>query len=264
MELNLAGRAAAVMASSDGLGRAIATALAREGASVAICGRDADRLAAAKGEIEASATQDAGVVGEVLDVGHADAPGRLVAAAVGAFGGLDILVTNAGGPPAGPLLSFDDDAWQSAFDLTLRSVARACRAAQPHLAASGQGRIVCIASSSVAAALSGLGFSNVFRPGIHGLVKTLAEELGPQGITVNLVAPGKIATGRVAMLDAKRGASSGRSAEEIRSQVEGEIPLGRYGEPAELAEVVTFLCSQAARYVSGTATLVDGGYVRAL
>ncbi len=264
MDLNLDGRSAAVMASSDGLGRAIAMTLAREGAHVAICGRDADRLAAAKADVETCAAAGARVVALQLDVSHADAPQQLVDAAVGAFGGLDILVTNAGGPPAGPLLSFDDDAWQAAFDLTLRSVARACRAARPHLQASEQGRIVCIASSSVAAALSSLGFSNVFRPGIHGLVKTLAEELGPDGITVNLVAPGKIATGRVAMLDGKRGAASGRSAAEVRSQVEGEIPLGRYGEPVELAEVVTFLCSRAARYVSGTATLVDGGYVRAL
>ena len=123
---------------------------------------------------------------------------------------------------------------------------------------------MAIASSSIKFSLSGLGFSNVFRPGINGLVKTLAEELGPKGITVNLIAPGKIDTARVRWLDDKRAERSGTSSADVRAASEREIPLGRYGEPSELAEVAVFLCSKAGRYVSGTATLVDGGLVRAL
>jgi 3-oxoacyl-[acyl-carrier protein] reductase len=264
MELDLVGRRAAVMASSDGIGKAIACALAREGVHVMMCGRDHAKLASAMDEAKAAAREGAQVAGERVDLGTAHGPALLVEAAATAFGGLDILVTNTGGPPAGPLLGFDDEAWQSAFESVLLSVARGARAAEPHLAASDQGRIVAIASSSIKFALSGLGFSNVFRPGINGLVKTLAEELGPKGITVNLIAPGKIDTARVRWLDDKRAELSGASGAEVRASSERDIPLGRYGEPGELAEVAIFLCSKAGRYVSGTATLVDGGLVRAL
>ncbi len=264
MDLDLAGRRAALMASSDGLGKAIACALAREGVHVMLSGRDAEKLAGAIEEAKAAAGHGAQVAGVSVDVGTPEGPAALVEAAVAAYGGLDILLTNAGGPPAGPLLGFDDEAWQRAFDSVLLSVARGARAALPHLEASEQGRIISIASSSIKATLSSLGFSNVFRPGIHGLVKTLAEELGPKGITVNLIAPGKIDTGRVRWLDDTRAERTGSTGAEVRAASERDIPLGRYGEPAELAEVAVFLCSRAARYVSGTATLVDGGLVRAL
>jgi 3-oxoacyl-[acyl-carrier protein] reductase len=264
MDLDLVGRRAALMASSDGIGKAIACALAREGVHVMMSGRDAEKLVGAVEEAKAAAGNGAQVAGVPVDLGTPDGPATVVASAVEAFGGLDILLTNAGGPPAGPLLGFDDEAWQRAFESVLLSVARGARAALPHLEASEQGRIVSIASSSIKATLSSLGFSNVFRPGIHGLVKTLAEELGPKGITVNLIAPGKIDTGRVRWLDDTRAERSGSTAAEVRAASEREIPLGRYGQPAELAEVAVFLCSKAARYVSGTATLVDGGLVRAL
>jgi 3-oxoacyl-[acyl-carrier protein] reductase len=264
MDLDLVGRRAAVMASSDGIGKAIACALAREGVHVMMCGRDDAKLTAAMDEAKAMAGEGARVAGERLDLGTPHGPSLLVEAAVAAFGGLDILVTNTGGPPAGPLLSFDDEAWQRAFESVLLSVARGARAALPHLEASTQGRIISIASSSIKATLPTLGFSNVFRPGIHGLVKTLAEELGPKGITVNLIAPGKIDTARVRWLDETRAERSGTSVGDVRTASEREIPLRRYGEPIELAEVAVFLCSKAGRYLSGTAQLVDGGLVRAL
>jgi 3-oxoacyl-[acyl-carrier protein] reductase len=264
MDLDLVGRRAALMASSDGLGKAIACALAREGVHVMMSGRDADKLAGAVEDAKAMAAHGAQVAGVSVDLATPEGPATLVESAVKAYGGLDILLTNAGGPPAGPLLGFDDEAWQRAFDGVLLSVARGARAALPHLEASQQGRIISIASSSIKATLSGLGFSNVFRPGIHGLVKTLAEELGPKGITVNLIAPGKIDTARVRSLDATRGESSGTSGDAVRAASIKDIPLGRYGEPEELAEVAVFLCSKAARYVTGTATLVDGGSIRAL
>jgi 3-oxoacyl-[acyl-carrier protein] reductase len=264
MDLDLVGRRAAVMASSDGIGKAIACALAREGVNVMMCGRDDAKLGAAMDEARAMAREGAQIAGERIDLGTAHGPALLVESAATAFGGLDILVTNTGGPPAGPLLSFDDEAWQKAFESVLLSVARGARAALPHLEASSQGRIVSIASSSIKATLPTLGFSNVFRPGIHGLVKTLADELGPKGITANLIAPGKIDTARVRWLDGVRAERSGMSADEVRAASEREIPLGRYGDPLELAEVAVFLCSKAGRYVTGTATLVDGGIVRAL
>ncbi len=252
------------MASSDGLGKAIACALAREGVHVMMSGRDAGKLAGAVEEAKAAAGHGAQVAGVSVDLGTADGPATLVESAVKAYGGLDILLTNSGGPPAGPLLSFDDETWQRAFESVLLSVARGARAALPHLEASEQARIVSIASSSIKATLTSLGFSNVFRPGIHGLVKTLAEELGPKGITVNLIAPGKIDTERVRWLDGVRAERSGMTVAEVRASSERDVPLGRYGTPEELAEVVVFLCSKAARYQSGTATLVDGGLVRAL
>ena len=264
MDLDLVGRRAAVMASSDGIGKAIACALAREGVHVMLCGRDEAKLASAIDDAKAVAREGAQVAGERVDLGTPHGPALLVEAAATAFGGLDILVTNTGGPPAGPLLGFDDEAWQSAFESVLLSVARGARAAVPYLAASDQGRIISIASSSIKSTLSSLGFSNVFRPGIHGLVKTLAEELGPKGITVNLIAPGKIDTARVRWLDDTRAERTGSTGAEVRAASERDIPLGRYGEPGELAEVAVFLCSKAGRYVSGTATLVDGGLVRAL
>ena len=264
MELDLVGRRAVVLASSDGIGKAIASALAREGTHVAISGRDEMKLESARAEVAAAAHAGTQVIARATDVTKAADIASLVDAAASAFGGIDILVTNCGGPKAGPLLSFDDETWGEMFDLTLRSVARACRAALPHLQASDQGRIICIASSSVAAAIPTLGFSNVFRPGIHGLVKTLAAELGPEGITVNLIAPGKIDTARVRSLDENRGKAAGTSGEELRRTMETEIPLRRYGRPDELAELATFLCSRAGGYVSGTAQLVDGGFVNAL
>ena len=264
MDLDLVGRRAALMASSDGIGKAIACALAREGVHVMMSGRDAEKLTAAVEEAKAAAGHGAQVAGVPVDLGTPDGPATLVERAAEAFGGLDILLTNAGGPPAGPLLGFDDEGWQRVYESVLLSVARGARAALPHLEASEQGRIVSIASSSIKATLSGLGFSNVFRPGIHGLVKTLAEELGPKGITVNLIAPGKIDTARVRWLDDTRAERTGTSGAEVRAASVRDIPLGRYGEPGELAEVAVFLCSKAARYVSGTATLVDGGAVRAL
>lgn len=252
------------MASSDGIGKAIACALAREGVHVMMCGRDDDKLAGAMDEAKAMADEGAQIAGEHIDLGTPHGPSLLVEAAVAAFGGLDILVTNTGGPPAGPLLSFDDEAWQRAFESVLLSVARGARAALPHLEASTQGRIISIASSSVKATLPTLGFSNVFRPGIHGLVKTLADELGPKGITVNLIAPGKIDTARVRWLDETRAERTGSTPADVRAASENEVPLRRYGEPIELAEVAVFLCSKAGRYISGTAQLVDGGLVRAL
>ena len=256
------------MASSDGLGKAIACALAREGVHVMLSGRDADKLAGAVEDAKLGRARGrAGRRRQRIDLATAARPGdgssrapwsRPTAASTSCSR------TPAARPP-GRCSGSTTRPGERAFQSVLLSVARGARAALPHLEASEQGRIISIASSSIKATLSGLGFSNVFRPGIHGLVKTLAEELGPKGITVNLIAPGKIDTARVRWLDDDaRRAQRSRHAEEVRAASVRDIPLGRYGEPEELAEVAVFLCSKAAGYLSGTATLVDGGSIRAL
>ena len=242
------------MASSDGLGKAIACALAREGVHVMMSGRDADKLAGAVEEAKAAAGHGAKVAGVSVDLGTADGPATLVERAAEAYGGLDILLTNAGGPPAGPAALVR----RRGLAARLRVGAAVGRARRPRRAAAPRGlrrraRIISIASSSIKATLPTLGFSNVFRPGIHGLVKTLAEELGPKGITVNLIAPGKIDTARVRWLDDVRAERSGSTADAVRAASERDVPLGRYGAPEELAEVAVFLCSKAGRYLSGTA-----------
>ena len=265
MDLDLVGRRAAVMASSDGIGKAIACALAREGVHVMMCGRDDAKLAAAMDEAKAIAREGAQVAGERIDLGTRararrcwSSPPRPHSAA-----STSSSRTRAGRPRVRCSRSTTRPGRRPSNRYCCRSrAARAppCRTSRPPT----QGRIVSIASSSIKATLPTLGFSNVFRPGIHGLVKTLAEELGPKGITVNLIAPGKIDTARVRWLDGARAERSGTSADDVRAASEREIPLGRYGDPMELAEVAVFLCSKAGRYVTGTATLVDGGVVRAL
>ena len=254
MDLDLVGRRAALMASSDGIGKAIACALAREGVHVMMSGRDADKLAAAVEEAKAARRSRRPGRRREHRPRHAR---RARPRSSRPRSPRTAASTSCSRTPAGRrrarCSAFDDEAWQRAFESVLLSVARGARAALPHLEASEQGRIVSIASSSIKATLPSLGFSNVFRPGIHGLVKTLAEELGPKGITVNLIAPGKIDTARVRWLDDTRAERTGSTGAEVRAASERDIPLGRYGEPAELAEVAVFLCSKAGRYVSGTA-----------
>ena len=193
------------------------------------------------------------------------AAGHLVSTAVQRFGGLDILVTNSGGPPGGAFDDFDDAAWQQAFDLLLLSVVRMVRAALPQLRASDNGRIVNVASSSVKEPIPGLILSNSLRAGVAGLAKTLADELAPDQITVNTVLPGRILTDRLRgpFIDPAR--QAGIDVDDLaRAEVAREVPLGRVGEPSDLAGLVAFLCSPAAAYLTGLAVMVDGGRQRAI
>jgi 3-oxoacyl-[acyl-carrier protein] reductase len=262
MELGLNGKVAVVAAASDGLGKAVATAFAREGAAVAICGRTAEKVERAAAEIRQET--GASVLAVTADVSLAEDVSRFITEAATAFGRIDTLVCNAGGPPALPFAKLDDAHWDLAVQLNLMSVVRLIRAALPHLKASDCGRIINLSSSSVKQPIVDLVLSNTIRLGVQGLVKTLSDELAPDGILVNTVAPGRIDTERVRSLDKGRAAKAGIAVAEQRTRTEREIALRRYGTPAEFAKVVVFLGSPANSYVTGQALLVDGGLTRAL
>lgn len=262
MDLQLTGRTAIVLASTKGLGKATAISLAREGANVTICGRDEAALQATANEME----QASGKVplALVTDVTKKEDIELLVAKTVEKFGTVDILVNNAGGPQAGSFDQMTDEHWQQAFELNLLSFVRSIRAVLPHMRKQQFGRIVNFASSSFKQPIENLILSNTFRTGIIGLAKTLSTELGPDGILINTIGPGRIATDRVASLDQFAANKLGVEREQIRQQVEAQIPVGRYGEPEEFARVATFLASPANSYVTGQALLVDGGMVRSI
>ena len=262
MDLGLQGRVALVMAASKGLGRAVATELARERAHVVISSRDEDTLAQTAAEMKEET--GGSVEHRAADITRAQDVRALISHAADRFGGVDVLVNNTGGPPAGTFDDFDDEGWQFAFELVLLSLIRAVRGVLPSMRERGGGRIINIASSSIKQPIENLILSNTFRAGIAGLAKSLAIELAPDGILVNTIGPGRISTGRSQSIDASRAEAMGVSAEEVRGQVESQIPLGRYGTPEELARVATFLASPANSYVTGQAILVDGAMVRAL
>lgn len=262
MDMGLKGAVAVITASSQGLGKATALALAQEGANLVMCARGAERLDEAAREI-------GGLTGvEVLaipaDVSTEQGISAVVGAAAQRFGRIDVLVTNAGGPPPGDFTKHADEAWQRAFELNLLSVVRLIRAALPYLQASGRGRIINFTSSSVKQPVEGLILSNTLRAGVIGMAKTLATEFGPYSITVNNIAPGRIDTERVRSLDRNRASALGISEEEARQAQIKNIPLGRYGEPSELAALAVFLASDRASYITGTTIQVDGGLVKGI
>ena len=257
-----AGRAALVCGASRGLGRASALALARDGSAVAICAREAAALDRTARQIE-DAT-GARVVPIAADVSKAEDVERLLGSAVEALGGLDVLVTNTGGPPSGPFESFTDEVWAAAIDSLLMSVVRLSRGAIPYMRRRGGGRIVHVTSISVKQPIEGLVLSNALRAAVTGLAKTQAVELAPDGILVNCVAPGYTRTDRVTELNEQTAAREGISAEAVQRRTEARIPMGRLGTPEEFGDVVAFLASPRASYVTGTTIQVDGGFVRSL
>ncbi len=262
MDLGLQGKVACVAAASSGLGKASAMELAREGARVAICARHEARLQQAAREIAEATGVD--VLPVVADVTVAEDATRFIRAAVERWGRLDIVVTNAGGPPTGTFEDFDEQAWVEAFNLNFMSTWRLVREALPHLKQSDNGRVIAITSVSAKQVLPNLILSNAIRAGVHGLVKSLAQELGPYGITVNAVCPGPILTERLISLFEKAVEERGITMEEAQAAWTSQIPLGRLGQPEEFGAVVAFLASARASFVNGALLQVDGGMIRGI
>ena len=260
MDLKLSGKNALVLASSSGLGKAIAQELAREGANVMLTSRTEEKLEQAKADIEREA--DGKVAYTVCDLTDPESISQLVESTRKTFGKISILVNNTGGPPGGSFDSFTDEDWQKAFGLTLLSYIRMINAVLPDLKETN-GRILNNASSSIKQAIDGLIMSNVFRMGISGLSKSLSQELAADGILVNTIGAGRVATDRIVELDSKRADREGKTASDVRASVEDTIALGRYGKPEELAKMAAFLVSDANTYITGQQLLVDGGMTRA-
>lgn len=247
-----------VAGASRGLGFAVAQALAREGAQVSIASRD-DRAIR-----EAAARIGGDVLATAVDVKSAADIERWTAGTQREFGGVDLLFANAGGPPAGAVLSFDDRAWQDAVDLLLFSAIRMIRGAVPLMQARGGGAILLSTSSSVKEPIPNLGLSTSVRASVSALAKTLALELASSNIRVNQIIPGRIDTDRVRHLDEINASKQGVSPEEARKRAIQSIPMGRYGEPEEYGRVAAFLLSDAARYMTGATVQVDGGLVKSV
>lgn len=261
MDLGLAGKTAAVMAASQGLGRAAAFSLAREGTNVAICARRKDQLEATVAELRA-AHPHVQVAGHVADVSRAEDVQRFIAAAASLGGGrLDALVCNTGGPPVKRFEELSDADWTRAFELLVLAPVRALRAALPHLRRHG-GAVVNVTSSSVKQPIPGLLLSNSLRLAVLGMAKTMATELAPQGIRINNVCPGSMATDRIHELIQDRAATAKIPFEQARREREAEIPMGRLGRPEELGDAIAFLLSPRASYLTGATVSVDGGLVR--
>lgn len=257
MELNLAGNSAIVTASSSGLGKASAKALAQEGANVAICARGAEALEAAWTEIDDAGDGD--VLAIQTDITDPDEITNLVDETVDEFGGLDHVVTSAGGPPSGPFLDTMERDWYAAYDLLVMSTVWLAQDAYPHLAESEDGSIVNITSTSVREAIEGLVLSNSVRRAVIGLMKTLSREFAPE-VRVNAVLPGAHETARIQeLVEAELERGTYDSYEEGVADWAADIPLNRIGDPQELGDAVAFLASERASFINGAAVPVDGG-----
>ena len=263
MDLGLRGRVAIVCAASQGLGKAAAAGFAREGASVVVCSRDKKRLTRAGQEISA-VDRSVRVLPVVADLRRPRDIKSLVAAAMKAFGRVDILVTNSGGPPVGTFPDLDDAAWEEGITLNLMSTIRCIKEVLPHMRNRRWGRIVNITSITAKQPAGDLIVSSTVRPGILGLTKVVANQFGSEGILINSVAPGYILTARQKEISASRAAKKGITLEEYMRELAQDVPVQRYGDPEELAAVIVFLASEKASFVTGATISVDGGLSRGL
>ena len=258
MELGLKGKVGMVAGASRGLGYAVAEALAREGARVSIASRDEQAIKAAAERIGGD------VLAVPVEVRSADAIRQWTAETEKRFGGVDLLFTNSGGPPAGAAISFDDAAWQDAAELLLFSTLRMVRAAVPLMEARGGGAILMSTSSSVKEPIQNLGLSTVLRASVSALAKTLAIELAPSKIRVNQIIPGRVDTDRVRQLDQISATKQGITPEQAKQKSIAAIPLGRYGMTDEYGKAAAFLLSDAASYITGATLQVDGGLIKSV
>jgi 3-oxoacyl-[acyl-carrier protein] reductase len=257
MDLGLKGKAALVGGSSKGIGRAVAIGLAREGCNVCVCARDNAALAETARAIRSET--DAEVFSLVCDMARYEDIKRVVQETVNTFGRLDIVVNNAGGPRTGTFDDMDETDWLNAINQNLMSAIRTTREALPYLRRSGGGRIVNITSIAVKTPIDRLILSNTARLGLIGMAKTLSRELAPEGITVNNVCPGNIATERLITLIEERAKTDGISMEEAIAIEERRVPMGHLGDPEDVANLVVFLASAKAHYITGATVQVDGG-----
>ncbi len=262
MDFGLKGRSAIVAAASSGLGKATALELALEGANVVITARSEDTLQSSAREIRSAAEGE--VIALAGDVASDEHVRRLVAETKERFGRLDIVIANAGGPPAGFLDDFEAKDYRQALELNLISTINLCREAVPHMREQGWGRIVAITSVAAKQPIDHLILSNTARAGVLGFMKSLSAQVADCGITVNTVCPGYHLTERLKNLAARTAQTEGATAEEIYERWAASTPIKRIGDPREFAAVVAFLCSERASYVTGTAIQIDGGSYRAL
>jgi 3-oxoacyl-[acyl-carrier protein] reductase len=258
VDLGLNGKVAIVAASSRGLGKASALALAREGARVTICARTEADLETAAEQIQDETRAE--VLAVQADLTTAEGIESVIAGTLERFGGVDVLVNNSGGPAMGSFADCTDDDWRQAFEVVTLNFVRFVRGVVPHMRAKRWGRIVGIQSSSVKQPVEGIDLSNGIRPGIAGLVKAIMPGLAKDGITINLVLPGKFITSRISP-HAGRSPEADKALQERLAPLAAAIPLGRLGEPIELGSLVAFLASQQASYITGAVYQVDGGMI---
>jgi 3-oxoacyl-[acyl-carrier protein] reductase len=260
VDLGLKGKVAVVASSSKGIGQAIAAGFAREGAKVSMCARGEAQL----NDTAVAIRRETGaeVYAMAADMTRLEDIQKFVAKSVEQFGRIDIMVTNAGGPPFGEFMKFTEEDWEAAFRLSFLSALRLAREAVPHMLKVGGGRIINITSYGVKEPIQGLILSNAMRTGVIGLAKSLSRELAKDNILVNSICPGRIDTERHRKLNEARAERTKRPLEEIHKQMTGEVPLGRFGTADEVADLVVFLGSDRARYITGTTIQVDGGLIR--
>jgi 3-oxoacyl-[acyl-carrier protein] reductase len=256
VDLGLGGKVAWVLGGSSGLGRASAEALAAEGARVAISARGAGPLEEVASAVRAEGGE---CIAVPLDVSDGDAIEAAAGRVGGELGPIDVLVANGGGPPPGPFAAFDDNALFDAFTLTTASAWRLAKQVVPSMQERHTGCLIFVTSSSTKEVIPGLLLSNMMRAAVVGMMKTLSKELGPHGVRALCVSPGRIFTPRVEALDSLRAGASNRDPADVRAESEASIPIGRYGDPREFGDVVAFLASERASYITGVNVLVDGG-----
>jgi 3-oxoacyl-[acyl-carrier protein] reductase len=262
MDLNLHSRKALVVAASSGLGAACAEALSAEGAEIAICSRRREKIEQTGRAISEKTGRP--VTALTADISDPAEIGRLVDAARQSLGKIDILVTNCGGPPAGTFSDLSRQDWEKGIQGVLVSVLELCRSLIPDMVTRGWGRVVMVTSISARQPIDGLMVSNTLRAGLLGLVRSLSREYSDKGVLINAALPGYMGTERLHELARERAVNAGISEEQLRKGWEAEIPLGRIGVPSELGDLVAFLCSDRASYITGTAIPIDGGYARGL
>src|SRR6202790_2538916 len=258
MELGIRGRTALVLGGGGGLGGAIAHALATEGVRVAVADIDATAVKRSVDQIEANGGEALGLVWELFDLSVID---KNVSAIEGRFGPVDVLVNITGGPPPTPAAGQEPNLWSKHFGAMVLSVIAITDRVLPNMKARGWGRIITSTSSGVVAPIPNLGLSNSLRLALVGWSKTLAREVARDGITANIILPGRIATDRIHFLDEAKAKREGKTVEAVTSESTGSIPMGRYGRPEEYADAVTFLASDRASYITGSIIRVDGGLI---